>query len=279
MSDVRRFPSPWCVDKTETGRFVVRDANGRILAHVHAGDENSKDSGCLTLAEALAVAEAIAKLPTLAGTKPRRSIHITPHKQGGWAVRREGAKRATSIHRSLEQAKKAAQLIAQQEGVEVVVRSPGETGFSCVVFGTAWPIPGRKVEPRQGPLDKERRTMRSGLITASLVLLAVVVTTGATLADNDVFEDAQEMAALARANLTLDQAIAAATSTIYPGSKLLEVEVDTENGVPSYVIDVEKDGTHTILVDIRTGEVKTTALESDDIGQKDDDRRWKAARK
>jgi uncharacterized membrane protein YkoI len=107
--------------------------------------------------------------------------------------------------------------------------------------------------------------MRSRLVPASLFILAVVVTTGATLADNDVFEDAQEMAAVANAKLTLDQAIAAATSTIYPGSKVIEAEVDTENGVPSYVIDLEKHGMHTVLVDIRTGEIKTPAPEPDDI--------------
>ena len=61
---------------------------------------------------------------------------------------------------------------------------------------------------------------------------------------------------LYRRKVTLDHAIAAATSTIYPGSKLLEAEVDTNNGVPTYVIDVKKDGKHTVLVNIRTGEVK-----------------------
>lgn len=98
------------------------------------------------------------------------------------------------------------------------------------------------------------------LIAVSLVIPAVV-TISVSLADTDVLDDVKEMAALANAKVTLDHAIAAATSTIYPGSTLLEAEVDTKNGIPSYVIDVERNGKHTVLVNIRTGEVKTTALD------------------
>ena len=97
--------------------------------------------------------------------------------------------------------------------------------------------------------------MQARLIAGSLITLAAAAT-GVTLADTDVLEDLREMTALATTKVTLDHAVAAATSTIYPGSKLLEAEVDTNNGIPSYVIDVEKEGKHTVLVNIRTGEVK-----------------------
>jgi uncharacterized membrane protein YkoI len=270
-----RFPAPWHVDETEAGQFVVRDAHGLALAHVYAGNENSKRSDYLTSAEALAIAQAIAELPNISGAKRKRTIHIIPHKQGGWAIRREGSIRATSIHRTLEQAKKAAELLAQKEGVGFVVQSTGETTLSCVVFGTVWPIPPKsfKVKSRQGSLDGERRMIRSRLVAAFLVVLAVVATTGMTLADDDAAEDAAERAALANAKLTLDQAIVAA-STAFPGGKVLESEVDTEDGVPSYVIDIEKDGLHSVIIDIRSGAIKTAAMEADDIDTKgggDDD--------
>ena len=110
--------------------------------------------------------------------------------------------------------------------------------------------------------------MTRRLIAVSLVIPAVV-TISVSLADTNVLEDVKEMAALANAKVTLDQAIAAATSTIYPGSKVLEAEVDTKDGVPSYIIDVERKGKHRVLVNIRTGEVETTALEPDDDANRD----------
>jgi uncharacterized protein DUF2188/peptidase YpeB-like protein len=269
-----RFPAPWRVDETEAGRFVVRDANGRALAHVYAENENSMRGEDLTPTEAVTLAEAIAKLPTISEAKRKRTVHVVPHKQGGWAIRREGTTRATSIHRTLEQAKKAAQVIAQQEGVEIVVETTGEARFSCFVFGTAWSLPpkSRKIELRQDHLKGVARMMSSRLIAASLVILAVVMTTGATFADNDDMEDAQEKAALANAKLTLAEAIAASTN-MFPGGTVLGAAVDTENGVPSYVIDVEKDGMHRVLVDIRSGTVQAAGSEADnaDSGDEDED--------
>ena len=270
-----KFPAPWHVDESESDQFIVRDANGLALAHIHAGNKNSTTDDYLTPAEALVIAQAIAELPNITRTKRPRAIHVIPHRQGGWAIRREGAIRATSIHRTLEQAKKAAELLAQKEGVGIVVQSKDETSFSCFVFGTAWPRPLKsyKVELLQGRLDGERRMTRSRLVAASLVVLAAVATTGMTFADEDAVEDAAERAALANAKLTLDQAIAAA-SNAFPGGKILESEVDTEDGVPSYVIDIEKDGLHSVIIDIRSGAIKTAAMEADDIDTKgvgDDD--------
>jgi hypothetical protein len=112
--------------------------------------------------------------------------------------------------------------------------------------------------------------MSSRLIAPFLVILAVVITTGATFADNDVSEDAQEKAALANAKLTLAEAIAASTN-MFPGGTVLSAAVDTENGLPGYVIDIEKDGMHRVLVDIRSGTVKAAAAEADNADNGDED--------
>jgi uncharacterized protein DUF2188 len=58
--------------------------------------------------------------------KQNRAIHLVPHKEG-WAIRREGATRSTSIHGTLEKARKAAIKIADKEGVEIVMHSSGES--------------------------------------------------------------------------------------------------------------------------------------------------------
>jgi uncharacterized membrane protein YkoI len=107
------------------------------------------------------------------------------------------------------------------------------------------------------------------LISASVLALGVTAT-GAGLTDNDNAEDALEQAALANAKVTLDQAVASSAS-ILPGARVLNAAVDTENGVPNYVIDVERNGMHRILVDIRTGDVKTVELEADNIETNPDD--------
>jgi uncharacterized protein DUF2188 len=52
--------------------------------------------------------------------KQNRAIHLVPHKEG-WAIRREGATRSTSIHGTLEKARKAAVKIAGKEDVEIVM--------------------------------------------------------------------------------------------------------------------------------------------------------------
>ena len=48
-----------------------------------------------------------------------KRIHVVPHKDG-WAVRREGSERASSIHSTQERAIDAAKPIAQREKTEVV---------------------------------------------------------------------------------------------------------------------------------------------------------------
>jgi len=78
-------------------------------------------------------------------------------------------------------------------------------------------------------------------------------------AQQDAAEIAEEAAAQAEAKLTLEEAVALAEKQI-PGGKVIESEVDTENGVASYVIDIEKDGLQTVMIAVRTGEVLSSTL-------------------
>lgn len=61
-----RFPGPWRVEATEGGQFVVKDANGFGLAYVYARRDAALRDKYLTPAEALTIAETIAKLPNIA---------------------------------------------------------------------------------------------------------------------------------------------------------------------------------------------------------------------
>jgi hypothetical protein len=56
---------PWRVEATEGSQFVVKDANGFALAYVYARRDATLRDKHLTPAEALAIAEALAKLPEL----------------------------------------------------------------------------------------------------------------------------------------------------------------------------------------------------------------------
>jgi len=100
------------------------------------------------------------------------------------------------------------------------------------------------------------------------VAAGIAVTPAALHADDDVAEDAQERAAVAASTLTLAQALETAGKE-FPGARVIKAEVDTENGVPSYVIDVEKDGVQRLVFDLKTGQMTKTAAEADD--REDDD--------
>ncbi|WP_321528842.1 DUF2188 domain-containing protein [Sedimenticola selenatireducens] len=54
----------------------------------------------------------------------KRDIHIVPHKEGGWATRKEGASRAGTRHRTQQDAIDRAKPQAQREKVEVVIHRP-----------------------------------------------------------------------------------------------------------------------------------------------------------
>ena len=102
---------------------------------------------------------------------------------------------------------------------------------------------------------------------AFVVAVGITVTPAALHADDDEAEDAQERAAVAASQLTLAQALETAGKE-FPGAPVIKAEVDTENGVPSYVIDVEKDGVQRLVFDLKTGQMTKTAAEAED---RDDD--------
>jgi hypothetical protein len=62
----RSFPGPWRVDVTEGGHFVVNDATGFSVCYVYARKDEALRSGYMTHAEAVVMAEQIARLPELA---------------------------------------------------------------------------------------------------------------------------------------------------------------------------------------------------------------------
>jgi hypothetical protein len=52
-----------------------------------------------------------------------KNIHVVPH-DGGWAVRREGASRVSSEHRTQSGAENAATRVARREGGETFIHRP-----------------------------------------------------------------------------------------------------------------------------------------------------------
>ncbi len=83
--------------------------------------------------------------------------------------------------------------------------------------------------------------------------------------EDDAQEDAREAAAQDAAKLGLGEAITLAEKEV-PGGRVVGSEIDTENGIVSYVIDIEKDGMQTVMIDVRTGEVlSVAAIEADDL--------------
>jgi hypothetical protein len=128
---------------------------------------------------------------------------------------------------------------------------------------------------RDHPLSRTRSTAALKPFRLALaVVVGIAVTPAALQADDDVAEDAQERAAVAASQLTLAQALETAGKE-FPGARVIKAEVDTENGVPSYVIDVEKDGVQRLIFDLKTGQMTKMAGETDDRddenGSKGDD--------
>lgn len=54
----------------------------------------------------------------------KRDIHVVPHKDGGWATKKEGAERAGSRHETQKSAIEQAQNQARRERTEVVIHRP-----------------------------------------------------------------------------------------------------------------------------------------------------------
>jgi len=51
----------------------------------------------------------------------KQDSHVTPHPDGGWQVKREGADRASSRHLTQSDALEQARASARREGTEVVI--------------------------------------------------------------------------------------------------------------------------------------------------------------
>jgi uncharacterized membrane protein YkoI len=110
------------------------------------------------------------------------------------------------------------------------------------------------------------------IITLAITLTGSVVAGRASAEEaSDAQEDAREAAMQAEGKLSLEEAVGLAEKQI-PGGKVVEAGVDTENGIVSYVVDIEKDGLQTVMIDVRTGEVLSvgTAEEDDRIEDGDD---------
>jgi uncharacterized membrane protein YkoI len=106
------------------------------------------------------------------------------------------------------------------------------------------------------------------IAAAASVALVGLALAGLLIAEGngDAQEAAEEAAAQAEAELTLEEAVALAEKQI-PGGKVVEAEVDAEHGVAYYVIGVEKDGLRTVTIAARTGKVLGVAAgEEDDRG-------------
>ena len=107
-------------------------------------------------------------------------------------------------------------------------------------------------------------------IAAFVALIGLAGAAGLAYAESDeddAQEDAREVAAQSAAKLGLGEAITLAEKEI-PGGRVVGSEIDTENGIVSYVIDIEKDGMQTVMIDVQTGEVlSVAAMEADDLDQ------------
>ena len=100
-------------------------------------------------------------------------------------------------------------------------------------------------------------------VSFALMLAAGVVSAPSVYADDDIAEDAQERTAVAESKLTLAQALETAGKE-FPGGRVLKAEVDTESGVPSYVVEIEKDGVQRLVFDLKTGQMTKMAAETED---------------
>lgn len=54
----------------------------------------------------------------------KRDYHVVPKGEQGWALQREGAGRATSLHRTQQEAIQAGRQHATNQGTELVIHRP-----------------------------------------------------------------------------------------------------------------------------------------------------------
>lgn len=59
--------------------------------------------------------------------RKKRDVHVVPHPKGGWATKKEGARRAGSRHPTQGDAINRAREQAKRGGLEVVIHRPDGT--------------------------------------------------------------------------------------------------------------------------------------------------------
>ncbi len=72
----------------------------------------------------------------------KRDVHVVPHKDGGWATKKEGAGRAGSRHSTQHDASDRARGQARREKVEVVIHRPNGKIRDSDSYGND-PVPPR----------------------------------------------------------------------------------------------------------------------------------------
>jgi uncharacterized membrane protein YkoI len=107
--------------------------------------------------------------------------------------------------------------------------------------------------------------MRKALILAVGGLVAVGATAaGKVQHDRSALQE--------RAQVSADAARATALAAV-PGGRIVESELEDEDGRLIYSFDIEAaDGTHDVEIDAITGQVLTSAVENEDEDHDDDDK-------
>lgn len=54
-------------------------------------------------------------------SKKNNSHHVTPHKDGGWQVKKSGSDKASSVTRTKKEAEDIARKISRNQGTELVI--------------------------------------------------------------------------------------------------------------------------------------------------------------
>jgi uncharacterized membrane protein YkoI len=102
------------------------------------------------------------------------------------------------------------------------------------------------------------------LIAAAIVTAIAAGAAGRAFADSErEGEELNDAMALARANVTLQQAIAAVEQQ--SGAKAVDAGVENENGSPFIAVEFVKDNTpQKALVDLQTGQVVKIVVDEED---------------
>ena len=75
ITERRKFPGSWHVEKTEGGHFVGKDANGFALAYVYTREGAGMNDKYMTEEEAFVMDSGIAKLPRAPGALVKGSAN------------------------------------------------------------------------------------------------------------------------------------------------------------------------------------------------------------